>query len=106
MAICTSRRAPSSPSFPCVADAGTQVLPAAQPSFLQEVVILGHDAADVPGSSEPSDPDHSILMMGQTGKKFIIVPEVAHLLEQIDLQEKTEKERERKLKALKKEAKH
>lgn len=45
-------------------------------------------------------------MMGQTGKKFIIVPEVAHLLEQIDLQEKTEKERERKLKALKKEAKH
>lgn len=82
-----------------------QILPAAQPSFLQEVVILEHDPSAEPGGSGPSEPDHAIRMMGQTGKKFIVVPEVSHLLERIEMQEKEEKERERRLKALKKEAK-
>lgn len=36
--------------------------------------------------------------MGQTGKKFIVVPEVGHLLEKIEKQEKEEKEEKERLK--------
>ena len=86
-----------------------QVLPAAQPSFLQEVVILDHDPALIPRPpgtllfptkpAESSSPTRSILTMGQTGKKFIVVPEVKHLLGCIEKQEKEEKREKEKLKA-------
>jgi hypothetical protein len=81
-----------------------QVLPAAQPSFLQEVVILDHDPATVPlppgVKPPPSNPTRAIVMMGQTSKKFLVVPEVSHLLSRVAEEEKEEKER---LKAVKKE---
>ncbi|KAI5478952.1 protein of RNA polymerase III Rpc4 family [Pseudohyphozyma bogoriensis] len=86
-----------------------EVLAAAQPSFLQEVAILDHDPASEPvaeGKQRPeSDPNRALLMMGQTSKKFIVVPEVEHLLEKISIQEKEEKEEARRKLALKKETK-
>ena len=76
-----------------------QVLPAAQPTFLQEVVILDHDPSYIPHPpsvpTPPSDPNRAVLTMGQTSKKFLVVPEVEHLLEKIDEQEKEERKRER-----------
>lgn len=86
-----------------------QVLPAAQPSFLQEIVILDHDPATEPrrpGSDSPaSDPNRAMLMMGQTSKKFLVVPEVTHLLEKVALQDKEERAEELRRKVLKKEGK-
>lgn len=38
--------------------------------------------------------------MGQTSKKFIVVPEVSHLLEKVAEQEAKEKEREKEAKEL------
>ncbi|KAL8287698.1 hypothetical protein RQP46_003556 [Phenoliferia psychrophenolica] len=77
-----------------------EVLPAAQPSFLQEIVILDHDPAQEPvplgGARKDSEPNRAMLMMGQTSKKFIVVPEVEHLLERVALQEKEEREDEKR----------
>ncbi|GAA5871948.1 hypothetical protein JCM1840_004753 [Sporobolomyces johnsonii] len=112
-----------------------EVLPAAQPSFLQEIAILDHrppPAAPKPASSpkpkkpkkgkkkrssssssesesassssdsdEEREPDvapETLTLVGQTSKKFIVVPEVGDLLKRIEEQEKREKDEERRLK--------
>lgn len=75
-----------------------QVLPAAQPTFLQEIAIIKPsdkiDGKVVPGS---------LTAMGQTNKKFMVVPTVEHLLARIKLEEEEDKRRreEAKLKRVK-----
>ncbi|GAA5920484.1 hypothetical protein JCM1841_003507 [Sporobolomyces salmonicolor] len=108
-----------------------EVLPAAQPSFLQEIAILDHRAAPKPASSpkpkkprkgkkkrsssssesssesassdsgserEPDVSPETLTLVGQTSKKFIVVPEVGDLLKRIAEQEKMEKDEERRQK--------
>ncbi|GAA6064563.1 hypothetical protein JCM10212_006209 [Sporobolomyces blumeae] len=143
-----------------------EVLPAAQPSFLQEIAVLDHpmrskkdragengngkkskkassekkknkkgkakredgsnsdesssgegsDSNDGSSSSSSDDdqprwskhdpPPNSLVCIGQTSKKFIVVPEIADLLDKVKEQEKREKEEERRIKGarIKKEA--
>jgi len=82
------------------------------PSFLQELAIIDHDPATAPvpaseaANERPeSNPSGSIVMMGQTSKKFIVVPDAVHLLDRIGEQERDEREAELIKKQLKKEAK-
>lgn len=92
-----------------------EILPAAQPSFLQELAIIDHDPATEPVSAavqadpnaeQPeSKPSGAMVMVGQTSKKFIVVPDAAHLLEKIGEQEHQEKEAELLAKQLKRQAK-
>ncbi|ORY69156.1 RNA polymerase III RPC4-domain-containing protein [Leucosporidium creatinivorum] len=86
-----------------------EILPAARPSFLQEIAVLDHDPATVPRApgvpSIPSDPSRAMVMMGQTGKKFMVVPEINGLLEKVDEQLKEEKRAEARAKSVKKEKK-
>ncbi|GAA5873934.1 hypothetical protein JCM16303_002634 [Sporobolomyces ruberrimus] len=130
-----------------------EVLPAAQPSFLQEIAVLDHpmrkkkteeekkdkkgkgksksifkkkkakkgsfdeddsssDSDDSSASESDSDEDHqprwnkkdpppeSLVCIGQTSKKFIVVPEITDLLAKVATQEKAEKDAERKAKGL------
>lgn len=46
-----------------------------------------------------------MVMMGQTGKKFMVVPEINGLLEKVEEQLKEEKRAEAKAKSVKKEKK-
>ncbi|GAA5985727.1 hypothetical protein JCM5350_007471 [Sporobolomyces pararoseus] len=140
-----------------------EVLPAAQPSFLQEIAVLDHpmtvkkkeegkdkdkkgkkssmfkkkkkakkaksassdesgessddsnsdsDSDDSKGSDSDSEddqprwnkkdpPPESLVCIGQTSKKFIVVPEITDLLSKVAMQEKKEKEAERAAKGLK-----
>ncbi|GAA5983417.1 hypothetical protein JCM11641_007842 [Rhodosporidiobolus odoratus] len=120
-----------------------EVLPAAQPSFLQEIAVLDHPApkpskrspsssseessSDDSESSNDSDasdrkarkkasksrksesskkdkkppPPDSLILLGQTSKKFIVVPEIADLLDKVGAQEKQEKDEERRIKMMK-----
>lgn len=70
-------------------------------------MILNHDPAAeplAPGEERPpSNPSGAMLMMGQTSKKFIVVPDAMHLLDKIAEQEKTEKEEAKRKVAVKKE---
>lgn len=82
------------------------------PSFLQELAIIDHDPASepVPSSDAATDrpesnPSGSIVMMGQTSKKFIVVPDAMHLLDKIEAEEKENREAELREKQLKREAK-
>lgn len=152
------------PAYPCFS---TQVLPAAQPSFLQEIAVLDHPskrpatASGTNGSksrhesedsaSESSDSDSdvsrssisslsdldgkdsadeekkarrekkqarkdkkeakkkkkkpaqeipadSLVLLGQTSKKFIVVPDMQDLLDKVGQEERAEKEAERRAK--------
>ncbi|PRQ77577.1 RNA polymerase III RPC4-domain containing protein [Rhodotorula toruloides] len=105
-----------------------EVLPAAQPSFLQEIAVLDHpsrnaatngtskkpksrrrssstsssssssSSSDSPSSSKtPALPADSLVVLGQTSKKFIVVPQIEDLLEKVGEQEKKEREEERRL---------
>ncbi len=72
-----------------------QVLPAATPTFLQEIVVLDHDISLVPKpAGTPQDdfrqPNRSLLTIGQTNKKYVIVPTVEHLLAAVKLEEDTD----------------
>lgn len=71
---------------------------------MQELAIIDHDPANEPlqPGEKPceSDPSGQINIMGQTSKKFIVVPEVSHLLEKVAEQEAKEKEREKEAKEL------
>ncbi|GAA5843990.1 hypothetical protein JCM11251_005935 [Rhodosporidiobolus azoricus] len=127
-----------------------EILPAAQPSFLQEIAVLDHpppkpsdkgkakrssssssgsseddshsdDASDASSSSEkkrktkrksksdrngdsksrPPPPPDSLVILGQTSKKFLVVPEVADLLDKVAAQEKQERDEERRIKMAK-----
>jgi hypothetical protein len=137
-----------------------EVLPAAQPSFLQEIAVLDHplrakkkadekekdkkgkgksksvfkkkqakkakssdeessdesDSDDSASGKNESDsdsddqgprwnkkdpPPESLVCIGQTSKKFIVVPEISDLLSKVAVQEKAEKEAERAAKGLK-----
>lgn len=139
-----------------------EVLPAAQPSFLQEIAVLDHpvstkkkeddkgkgkkgkssifkkkkkakkaksnssdesnassndsdsnsdDDEDEDSDSDTDDqqprwnkkdpPPESLVCIGQTSKKFIVVPEITDLLSKVALQEKAEKDAERAAKGLK-----
>ncbi|GAA5907531.1 DNA-directed RNA polymerase III subunit RPC4 [Sporobolomyces salmoneus] len=133
-----------------------EVLPAAQPSFLQEIAVLDHpmrvkkkedetdgkgkskgkafkkkkskkakagssddddDSSDSSGSdsnesgSESDDdqprwnkkdpPPESLVCIGQTSKKFIVVPEITDLLKKVAMQEDAEKKAERQAKGIK-----
>ncbi|GAA6021641.1 hypothetical protein JCM10207_008094 [Rhodosporidiobolus poonsookiae] len=109
-----------------------EVLPAAQPSFLQEVAIIDHPApkagssstrrskpssskkkkrrsssSSSSGSSSSSDsdtapaPSDALVIVGQTRKKFLVVPDVADLLDKVGLQEKEERDEERRVKLAK-----
>ncbi|GAA5906211.1 hypothetical protein JCM6882_006077 [Rhodosporidiobolus microsporus] len=134
-----------------------EILPAAQPSFLQEIAVLDHPApkssssdskgkskrssssssgsdsssgsssdsgSDSDASSSSSDkkqkrktskrsskagdkkarappPPDSLVILGQTSKKFLVVPEVADLLEKVGAQEKQERDEERRVKMAK-----
>lgn len=135
-----------------------EVLPAAQPSFLQEIAVLDHplrskkdrkvengskkkkaskkksskskkkkstassgseesseeedeeeassseDSSsddDVPKWNKKDPPPESLVCIGQTSKKFIVVPEITDLLDKVKQQEKAEKEAERAAKGLK-----
>lgn len=126
-----------------------EVLPAAQPSFLQEIAVLDHpmrtkakdggdkgkkgrkksskkkkakasssdedeDSSDDSDSDDGSDsddsddefrrlakkdpPPESLVCIGQTSKKFIVVPEITDLLAKVAMQEKAEREAEREAK--------
>ncbi|KPV74316.1 uncharacterized protein RHOBADRAFT_66585 [Rhodotorula graminis WP1] len=123
-----------------------EVLPAAQPSFLQEVAILDHRAAagsasasaangnghsngnkpkhrrrsasassgsSSSSSSSASDtdkpsrskakarrpvPPESLVVLGQTQKKFLVVPDINDLLASVAKQEKDERDEERRVK--------
>ncbi|BGP33391.1 hypothetical protein JCM10296v2_005191 [Rhodotorula toruloides] len=105
-----------------------EVLPAAQPSFLQEIAVLDHpsknastngtskkpksrrrssstsssssssSSSDSPSSTKtPTLPADSLVVLGQTSKKFIVVPQIEDLLEKVGEQEKKEREEERRL---------
>ncbi|GAA5870840.1 hypothetical protein JCM8547_001721 [Rhodosporidiobolus lusitaniae] len=124
-----------------------EVLPAAQPSFLQEIAVLDHpqpkptrrdSSSSSSSSSSDSDsqdssssvdrkkkdkkkksssaktkdgssssskaklpPPDSLVILGQTSKKFLVVPEVGDLLEKVAKQEKAEKDEERRIKMAK-----
>ncbi|GAA5933443.1 DNA-directed RNA polymerase III subunit C53 [Sporobolomyces koalae] len=131
-----------------------EVLPAAQPSFLQEIAVLDHPMRskqqtgqngsdrkgkgkskskkssifdkktkkdsddddsessrsansdsdsedDQPRWNKKDPPPESIVCIGQTSKKFIVVPEITDLLTKVGAQEKQEKEAERRAKGLK-----
>ncbi|GAA6019134.1 hypothetical protein JCM11491_002859 [Sporobolomyces phaffii] len=133
-----------------------EVLPAAQPSFLQEIAVLDHplrtskkgedkakkgkkgkkslfakkkskkargdgseggsddsesgsdsdDSEDDSGDDGPrwnkkDPPPESLVCIGQTSKKFIVVPEITDLLAKVATQEKEEKEAERAAKGIK-----
>ncbi|GAA6028530.1 hypothetical protein JCM8097_007266 [Rhodosporidiobolus ruineniae] len=126
-----------------------EVLPAAQPSFLQEIAVIDHPApkkgkskhaSSDESSSSSSDDDRSdastssaearkkkkaakkekkrssssskgkktkppppdaLVVLGQTSKKFLVVPEVTDLLDKVAEQERREKEEERNLKLAK-----
>ncbi|BGP17697.1 hypothetical protein JCM10213_005275 [Rhodosporidiobolus nylandii] len=123
-----------------------EVLPAAQPSFLQEIAVLDHPEPKKPakskrsssssessssGSDSDSDsgrssdsdrdrkkkgkskkdkkegkdaklpPPDSLVLIGQTSKKFLVVPEVTDLLDKVAAQEKAEKDEERRIKMAK-----
>ncbi|GAA5852065.1 hypothetical protein JCM9279_005046 [Rhodotorula babjevae] len=124
-----------------------EVLPAAQPSFLQEVAILDHRAAAGSaaaangnghtngtktkkpknrrrssssgssssssssssdagaGADQPSSrpkgrpvPPESLVVLGQTQKKFLVVPDINDLLASVAQQEKDERDEERRVK--------
>ncbi|GAA5904777.1 hypothetical protein JCM8208_001351 [Rhodotorula glutinis] len=123
-----------------------EVLPAAQPSFLQEVAILDHRTAagsataavngngnghtngasaktkkpkhrrrssssgssgsssSSSSSTEPSRPKgrpvpaESLVVLGQTQKKFLVVPDINDLLASVAQQEKDERDEERRVK--------
>ncbi|GEM08744.1 hypothetical protein Rt10032_c06g2761 [Rhodotorula toruloides] len=115
------------------AGATLQVLPAAQPSFLQEIAVLDHPpkTASTNGTCKPSKTRHrsssasssssssssstsptsskpkykssaaipadSLVILGQTSKKFIVVPQIEDLLEKVGEQEKREREEERRI---------
>lgn len=78
---------------------------------MQEIVVLDHDAAHVPRpilpgepkQEVPSDPNRSMFTMGQTSRKFIVVPEVSHLLAMVAVQEQEEKDERIRVRKLKKE---
>ncbi|GAA5829055.1 hypothetical protein JCM3770_003017, partial [Rhodotorula araucariae] len=110
------------------------VLPAAQPSFLQEIAVLDHrpsaaGSANGDGAaaakkakkhkrsqSSGSDdgsagssgdeqrrgrrelPRDALVVLGQTSKKFLVVPEITDLLDKVALQEKAERDEERRVK--------
>ncbi|KAK4048849.1 hypothetical protein OIO90_005657 [Microbotryomycetes sp. JL221] len=99
-------------------DVKYEVLPAAQPNFLQEVAVLDHNPQDEPGykqqhqqrrGRDEEDVDmqdtnnNAILILGQTDKKFLIVPDVDDLLDKVEQQERQEKKKVAELKAVKKE---
>ncbi|GAA5987556.1 hypothetical protein JCM10908_002006 [Rhodotorula pacifica] len=136
-----------------------EVLPAAQPSFLQEIAVLDHPSrrppaaaangsksrhhsesepesddqssnvslSDLDGSASDDDeekkdarrekkqarqdkknkkkkkpaqeiPADSLVLLGQTSKKFIVVPDMQDLLDKVGQEERAEKEAERKAK--------
>ncbi|BGP41444.1 hypothetical protein JCM10449v2_005425 [Rhodotorula kratochvilovae] len=107
-----------------------EVLPAAQPSFLQEIAVLDHrpsaassssngasssskkakakkhkrSSSSSSGSSSSSDererdlPRDALVVLGQTSKKFLVVPEITDLLDKVALQEKEERDEERRVK--------
>lgn len=117
-----------------------QVLPAAQPSFLQEVAVLDHREANAPATSAATAsngngkakssksrkkhrrssssassasssssstttarparplPTESLVVLGQTSKKFLVVPDINDLLAGVALQEKRERDDERRVK--------
>ncbi|GJN90230.1 hypothetical protein Rhopal_003229-T1 [Rhodotorula paludigena] len=123
-----------------------EVLPAAQPSFLQEIAVIDPQGATVSSngngksrhssassssdsaSSSESDasssssvggkekkkpkakkaakkkkkaralPPDSLVVLGQTAKKFLVVPDIADLLDAVATQERDEKDAERRVK--------
>ncbi|SCV74973.1 BQ2448_8002 [Microbotryum intermedium] len=82
-----------------------EILPAAQPSFLQEIALIDDkDLNDRPSPSDPyGRPTPSVVILGQTFNKFIAAPEASYLLGRIAEQDKGEKEAEMRLKAVKRE---
>ncbi|KDE05379.1 hypothetical protein MVLG_04290 [Microbotryum lychnidis-dioicae p1A1 Lamole] len=84
-----------------------EVLPAAQPTFLQEIAMIDHPDLNDPPSPTDADqrPIPSVVILGQTYNKFIAAPEASYLLGRIAEQEREEKEAEMKLKAVKRESK-
>lgn len=62
---------------------------------MQEIVVLDHDISLVPKpAGTPQDdfrqPNRSLLTIGQTNKKYVIVPTVEHLLAAVKLEEDTD----------------
>jgi hypothetical protein len=82
------------------------------PMFLQELAIIDHDpatepvpASDAPKEKPESAPSGSMVMMGQTSKKFIVVPDAMHLLDKIEAEEKEKREAELREKQAKRDLK-
>ena len=71
------------------------VLPAAPPGFLQELALvnprkIGAAATVDSGESGDETRTNALLTLGQTNQKFLVVPDVEHLLQRLELQEQDE----------------
>lgn len=70
------------------------MVPAAQPSFLQEVVVLDQQDPKAEDSKDDKLRPRRIEAMGQTNRKLMVMPNVDELLDKVAEQVKEEKRAE------------